>query len=116
MKAPLVQTKSRANNKGGSWFVADVWQDASDSPSGLTLEFYITDGDGNDDRPSDKGVYICNVPGGYKLLDGKLAPFTRATKGPVMVVSPRVCCVSDWHVEVSSNLCIVLNYVLLWSR
>lgn len=87
MEVAMVRTKSRANNRGGSWFVGEAWQDSSISDTSSTLEFFITDGCENEDRPPDRGAYTCKVSGGYKLIDGKLIPFARALKGPVMVVS-----------------------------
>lgn len=82
----MVSTKSRANYRGGTWKVGNLCPDVALRNDKPKLEFYITDENGSIDRPVDGETYSCSVPGGYKLQSGKLIPFSKAMKEPVMVV------------------------------
>eukprot|EP00951_Prasinocladus_malaysianus_P008322 scaffold60195_cov39-Prasinocladus_malaysianus.AAC.1 len=39
------------------------------------------------DKPLNAPYYTCPSPGGYKLVNGRLIPFKRATEPPMMLVS-----------------------------
>ena len=109
-------TASRANPAGGAWRAAVVpvpaklahaaleESDATSSPEAPTrspvaaaadggrvqLEFFISNGTGQDDRPHPGGSYRCVSPGGFKLQQGRLQPFPRARQPPSMLVSDPV--------------------------
>ena len=108
-------TASRASPAGGAWRAAVVAvpadllrpaleaSDATSSPEARTrsptetaadgggsrvqLEFYVSNGAGQEDRPHPGGAYRCVSPGGFKLQQGRLQPFPRARQAPSMLVS-----------------------------
>ncbi|KAH7618839.1 putative sucrose-phosphatase 1 [Nannochloris sp. 'desiccata'] len=90
MKVDLHDTASRGHLgiTGRRWKVAKIAASGENAPA--ALEFYPVSGEGVEDRPFGGGTesaYICPRPGGFKLRSGKLRPFMRASKPPVMLVS-----------------------------
>ena len=109
------ETASRASPAGGAWRAAVVAvpaglmrpaqraSEATSSPEARTrspadpaaaggghhvqLEFFVSDGAGQEDRPHPDGAYSCVSPGGFKLQQGRLQPFPRARQAPSMLVS-----------------------------
>ena len=108
-------TASRASPAGGAWRAAVVAVPADLLPSALAasqataspeartrspaetaaeaaasrvqLEFFVSNGAGQEDRPHPGGAYRCVSPGGFKLQQGRLQPFPRARQAPSMLVS-----------------------------
>ena len=110
-------TASRASPAGGAWRAAVVAVPAGLLPSALQaseaaaspeartqspadaaaigcggggrvqLEFFVSNGAGQEDRPHPGGAYRCASPGGFKLQQGRLQPFPRARQAPSMLVS-----------------------------
>ncbi|GMH32935.1 hypothetical protein BSKO_00769 [Bryopsis sp. KO-2023] len=84
---PFVDTKSRGSSRGSGWKLAMVAAGPNVPGEEPKLEFFVTDGGEQEDRPRYGYTYVCPVSGGYKLEGGRLKPFGKALKGPVMVVS-----------------------------
>lgn len=104
----MTDTASRARPSKGTWRTAVVpvptdltasvdWHllsspaDAHVSTSHASsvparLEFMVTDGLGNEDKPQDAATYVCASPGSFKLEAGRLLPFPTARKPPSMLV------------------------------
>jgi len=89
-KVNLHDTDSRGHlgATGRRWKVAKIAASGENAPA--ALEFYPISAEGIEDRPFGGGTestYICPRPGGFKLQSGKIRPFMRASKPPVMLVS-----------------------------
>mmetsp|Transcript_10746 Transcript_10746/g.25503 ORF Transcript_10746/g.25503 Transcript_10746/m.25503 type:complete len:556 (+) Transcript_10746:100-1767(+) len=91
-EVPMRSTPSRSSPAGGKWMSATV-----PAPGPGHLEFWVLAGSDSSaasfstqdeiDRPLGGEFYVCPGPGGYKLANGRLRPFKRATEPPVMLVS-----------------------------
>jgi len=91
IRVNLHDTASRGHlgtTTGTRWKVAKIAASGENAPA--ALEFYPVSAEGVEDRPfgnGTKNAYICPRPGGFKLRSGKVRPFMRASKPPVMLVS-----------------------------
>ena len=109
---PMGDTASRASPAGGAWRAAVVpvpaelahaaleVSEAVLSPEARTrrpaaaaahgtrvqMDFFVSNGTGQEDRPHPGGSYRCVSPGGFKLHQGRLQPFPRARQPPSMLV------------------------------
>jgi hypothetical protein len=105
-------TASRASPAGGAWRAAVVpvpadlaraaleVSEATSSPEARTrspaaaaadgarvqMDFFVSNGTGQEDRPHPGNSYRCVSPGGFKLHQGRLQPFPRARQPPSMLV------------------------------
>lgn len=84
-QAALHSTPSRSQPSGGRWKTAVI--PLPDGQQHAQLEFVISSGSGQVDKPSHGNAYLCPHPGGYKIQHGQLRPFPQACAGPMMLVS-----------------------------
>lgn len=97
-KLPMHVTHSRAKPKGGQWLAATIFAELPKikgsnnniSSAQQVLEFYMSNGQGKEDRPGGGGsgrIYKCLNYGGYKLSSGCIKPFDRSQKPATMLVA-----------------------------